>query len=68
VLDSEHSFGSAPSTPCSFHYSRLLTSTPQVTYTCYFHYFCLGDKPQLQSVVDYMPLYHVVLAGGKREE
>ena len=39
-----------------------------VTYTAYFHYFALGDGPQLRGVANCVAMCYVVLEGGKRED
>jgi hypothetical protein len=39
-----------------------------VTYTAYFHYFALGDGPQLRGVANCVVMCYVVLEGGKRED
>jgi hypothetical protein len=37
-----------------------------VTYTTYFHYFALGDRPRLQGVANCVAMCYVVLDAGKR--
>ncbi len=39
-----------------------------VTYTSYFHYFALGDNPQLRGVANCVAMCYVVLDAGKRQE
>jgi hypothetical protein len=39
-----------------------------VTYTAYFHYFALGDNPQLRGVANCVAMCYVVLDSGKRQE
>ena len=36
-----------------------------VTYTAYFHYFALGDRPQLRGVANCVAMCYVVLDEGK---